>query len=113
MAPADEDAAIETVVLAFAADPMARWSWPRAHQYLTAMPRLIRAFGGRAFSNGNAFCTDGYAGTAPWLPPGLHPDEEGLGAVVESTVAPLPPKSRPYSSRWPSSTRPNRIGICP
>src|SRR3990170_1087930 len=53
-----------------------------------AMPRLARAFGSRAFSNGSAFCTDGYAGTALWLPPGVHPDEEGLGAVVESTVAP-------------------------
>jgi ribosomal protein S18 acetylase RimI-like enzyme len=85
MAAADEDPAVETVVLAFAADPMAR---PHAHQYLAAMPRLVRAFGGRAFSNGSAFCTDGYAGTALWLSPGIHPDEEGLDAVVESTVAP-------------------------
>jgi len=35
----------------------------------------------------SAFCTDGYAGTALWLPPGVHSDEEGLGAVIESTVA--------------------------
>ena len=88
MAAADEDPAVETVVLAFAADPMARWTWPHAHQYLAAMPRLVRAFGGRAFSNGSAFCTDGYAGTALWLSPGIHPDEEGLDAVIESTVAP-------------------------
>ncbi len=88
MAAADEDPAIETVVLAFAADPMARWSWPHAHRYLAAMPRLVRAFGGRAFSNNSAFCTDGYAGVALWLSPGMHPDEEELGAVVESTVAP-------------------------
>jgi GNAT superfamily N-acetyltransferase len=88
MAAADEDPAVETVVLAFAADPMARWTWPHAHQYLAAMPRLVRAFGGRAFSNGSAFCTDGYAGTALWLSPGVHPDEKGLGAVIESTVAP-------------------------
>lgn len=52
------------------------------------MPRMVRAFGGRAFSGGSAFCTDGYAGTALWLSPGMHPDEDALGAVVESTVAP-------------------------
>ncbi|MHC1551340.1 GNAT family N-acetyltransferase [Phyllobacterium sp. K27] len=87
MAEAEEDPAVETVVLAFAADPMARWTWPHAHQYVAAMPRMIRAFGNSAFSNGTAFCTDGYAGTALWLPPDVHSDEEGLGAVLESTVA--------------------------
>jgi len=87
MTPADEAPAVETVVLAFAADPMARWTWPHAHQYLAAMPRMVRAFGGRAFSNGSAFCTDDYAGAALWLAPGVHPDEEGLEAVIESTVA--------------------------
>jgi len=87
MTPAEEDAAVQTVVLAFAADPMARWTWPDARQYLAAMPRMVRAFGSRAFSHDSAFCTDGYAGTALWLPPGVEADEEGLGAVIESTVA--------------------------
>lgn len=87
MGPADEDAAVQTIVLAFAADPMARWTWPNAGQYLAAMPRMVRAFGSRAFSNGSAYCTDGYAATALWLPPGVQADEEGLGAVIESTVA--------------------------
>jgi GNAT superfamily N-acetyltransferase len=87
MTSADEDSAVQTIVLAFAADPMARWTWPHAHQYLEAMPRMIRAFGGKAFSNESAWCTDGYAGAALWLPPGVHSDEEGLGAVIESTVA--------------------------
>jgi ribosomal protein S18 acetylase RimI-like enzyme len=88
MAAAEEDLAVDTILLAFAGDPMARWTWPNAHQYLAAMPRMIRAFGSSAFSNGSAFCTDGHAGTALWLPPGVHSDEEGLGAVLESTVAP-------------------------
>ena len=52
------------------------------------MPRMIGAFGSSAFSNGSAFCTDGYAGTALWLSPGVQSDEEGLGAVLESSVAP-------------------------
>lgn len=88
MTPADEAAATQTIVLAFAADPMARWTWPDAHQYLEAMPRMVRAFAGQAFSLGTAWGAGGYAAVAMWLPPGAHSDEDGLTAVIESTVAP-------------------------
>ena len=87
MTPADEVPAIDTVVLAFAADPVARWSWPDSHQYLTNMPSLTRAFGGRAFAHNSAYTTDGYAGAALWLPPGVTPDEEALGEIMQRTVA--------------------------
>jgi ribosomal protein S18 acetylase RimI-like enzyme len=85
--PADEARAIDTIVLAFGADPMARWTWPDAHQYLSSFPRLIRAFGGGAFAHNSAHCTDNYAGVALWLPPGVHPDEDALGEIVEQTVS--------------------------
>ena len=88
MTAADEGQAIETIVLAFAADPVARWTWPHSHQYLAAMPILVRAFGGGAFTHGGGYCTNDYAGAALWLPPGVHPDEEGLSEVVQSTVSP-------------------------
>jgi ribosomal protein S18 acetylase RimI-like enzyme len=88
IAAGDEAAAIETVVLAFAADPVARWTWPHSHQYLAGMPRLVRAFAGNAFIHGGAYCTDEYAGAALWLPPGVHPDEEKMGQVLEATVSP-------------------------
>jgi GNAT superfamily N-acetyltransferase len=87
LTPADEDPAMQTIVLAFAADPMARWTWPQAQQFLAAMPRMVRAFGSKAFSNGSAYGADDYAAAALWLPPGVHADEEALGAVIESTVA--------------------------
>ena len=87
MNPADEDAAAQTILLAFAADPMARWTWPQAHQYLEAMPRMIRAFASKAFSSGSAWCTPDYSAIALWLPPGVGADEDALGAVIESTVA--------------------------
>ena len=32
--PAEKASAVDTVVLAFAADPVARWCWPDSHQYL-------------------------------------------------------------------------------
>ena len=84
---AEEASAIGTVVLAFAADPIARWCWPDSHQYLKSMPRFTRAFGGGAFSHSSAFCTEDFAGAALWLPPGAHSNEETLGEIIEETVA--------------------------
>lgn len=85
---ADEDPAIGSIVLAFASDPVARWSWPNPTTFLAAMPRLVRAFGGKAFSNGSADCIGDYAGVALWLPPGIEPDEDALDDVMKSTLAP-------------------------
>ena len=82
---ADEASAVDTIVLAFAADPAARWTWPGAREYLAAMPRLVRAFGGNAFAQRTAICTQ--AGAALWLPPGFHPDEEKLSEIMQSTVS--------------------------
>ena len=84
----DEDPAIATIVLAFAADPVTRWAWPHPHQYMAAMPKFVRAFGGRAFAHGGAFCTNEYRGAALWLPPGVHPDADQIGQLMESTTSP-------------------------
>jgi ribosomal protein S18 acetylase RimI-like enzyme len=82
----DEERVIGTVVLAFVADPITRWVYPDARQYLTAFPEVIKAFGGRAFEHGTAHYAEGYAGAALWLPPGVSIDEEGMGEVLQSTV---------------------------
>jgi ribosomal protein S18 acetylase RimI-like enzyme len=84
----DEARAVATIVVAFAADPMTRWTWPDAHQYLAAFPRMVRAFGGKAFGLGSAYVVGDYAGAALWLPPGTAPDEEALGAVMQDTLSP-------------------------
>ena len=84
---ADEIPIIDTIVLAFAADPVARWIYPEPRQYLASMPSFARVFGEGAFSHNGAHCTEGYAGAALWLPPNVHPDEEALGEVMESTVS--------------------------
>jgi len=86
----DERVAIDTIVLAFAADPVARWCWPNAHQYLASMGSFTRAMGGAAFRHERAYCTDDHSGAALWLPPEVHPDGEALDAIFEKTVdAPL------------------------
>jgi len=84
----DEVRAIDAVVLGFVADPMTRWVWPRSHQYLAAMPRFIRAFGGPGFACGGGLCTSDFVGAALWLPPGVHPDEERLNELMEGTASP-------------------------
>jgi len=83
----EESRVIDTILLSFVADPIARWSWPDPHQYLESMPDFSRAFGGRGFLHGAAHRTEDYGGAALWLPPNVHFDEDALGASIESTVS--------------------------
>lgn len=83
---ADKTAAIATLTLAFAADPMTRWSWPDPRTYLEAFPKFVEAFGGEAFPKGSAHRVDGCAGVALWLPPGVEPDGEAMGALMQATM---------------------------
>jgi ribosomal protein S18 acetylase RimI-like enzyme len=87
LTPADEAHAIDTMVLAFAGDPVSRWNWPQAEAYLTNMPRLVSALGGRAFEHGSAYGADALAGVALWLPPGVRPDQETLEQIVPTSVS--------------------------
>ncbi len=84
---ADEQrSAIDTLVLAFAADPVARWSWASTDVYMPAFPELILAFGGGAFAHRGAHATHDFGAVALWLPPGIHPDEDALSALSERTI---------------------------
>jgi ribosomal protein S18 acetylase RimI-like enzyme len=83
----DEAAVIAVITLAFSTDPVARWAYPNPHQYLTHMPPMVKAFGGKAVAHGSAYFVDGYAGAALWLPPEVHPDEDELVGVIQRTVA--------------------------
>jgi len=86
VAPADETKAVDVIVLAFSADPAARWAWSDPHAYLEHFPRFVRAFGGGAFRNDSADQVADVAGAALWLPPGVEPDEAALTALIESTA---------------------------
>ena len=80
--------AISTVVLGFAADPMARWTWPDSSEYLRMMPQFVNAIGGRAFEHRTAYITEGARAAALWLPPGIEPDEAEMSAVMEQSLRP-------------------------
>ena len=83
-----DDAArcIDTLCLAFAADPAARWLYPQAHRYLASFPGFAHCFGSLAFDEGTALVTEGHAAVALWLPPGVGPDEAALLAHLADTV---------------------------
>jgi ribosomal protein S18 acetylase RimI-like enzyme len=48
-------------------------------------PRFVRAFGGNAFDRGSAHHIDG-AAVALWIPPGEHPDEDTMMALVDGAI---------------------------
>jgi ribosomal protein S18 acetylase RimI-like enzyme len=85
--PRDSARVLNTITLAFAADPPSRWLYPDDGDYLGHFPAFIKALGGAALYGGTAFATEGFSGTALWLAPDLSPDEEALMRVVE-TIAP-------------------------
>ena len=84
--PVDVDKAVAVIALAFIADPVCRWAYPDPNVYYKYFPPFIRAFAGGAFEAGTAYVTVGYEGAALWLPPGVHADEEALGAFIAETV---------------------------
>lgn len=84
----DQASTISTIVLGFAADPMARFAWPDPSVYLRTMPRMVNAFGGRAFEHGTAYITEGARAAALWLPPGVEPDEAEMDAIMEESLRP-------------------------
>jgi len=84
----DRTKAIETLVLAFAADPQLRFMFPDPLQYQTYAFDFFKAFGGNAFEQDSAHQADGYSGVALWLPPGVFPDEEELVNVIHKGANP-------------------------
>ena len=83
---AEVDHAIATLVLAFGADPVARWMYEDPHQYLLHIPRLFRALGTSSFDAGAAQRTNNGLGVALWLPPGVHGDIGPLEAVIADSM---------------------------
>ena len=82
----DKERLVATLVTAFTQDPMIRWMFPDPRQYLVYFPQVLKYFAGRAFDNQSAYRSEDFKATALWLPPGVSPDEEALGRVMEEGV---------------------------
>ena len=83
---ADEPRVTELIVSAFETDPAARWMYPNVWDYRVYFPEFVRAFGGGAFATGTAHVFENYDGAALWLPPGAHPDDDALMALIANTT---------------------------
>ncbi|MFC5392560.1 GNAT family N-acetyltransferase [Bosea vestrisii] len=84
----EESAVSALITLAFATDPMARWSLRDPKAYLAVMPELIRAFGAAAYESDSAYVSEDGGGAAMWLPPGVEPDIETLDRLIQENADP-------------------------
>ena len=83
----DRDRVAAAIALGFSTDPVCRWMYPDSRQFMSGFPTFVLAMGGRAFDHESAYCTADLSGAALWLPPGVHPDENAVGDIVDQTVA--------------------------
>ena len=82
VALSERAAGLNTIVAAFAADPLTRWMMPKADSYLTHAAAVFDAFGGAAFDAGTAFQIADFGGAALWIPPG-HDHDDGDDSLSE------------------------------
>src|SRR5262245_7631986 len=84
--PSDMEPSIGVMVLAFAADPVARWMYRDSQRYLAHFGPFIRAFAGKSFATGTAWCVEGNLGAALWLPPSVTPDDEAIATILDRSL---------------------------
>jgi ribosomal protein S18 acetylase RimI-like enzyme len=84
----EQQRALDVLVLAFAADPVERWLYPEARQYLTHFPAFLAAFGGTAFTHETVWQLGEFSAVAMWLPPRVDLDGDAIVAVLTETVPP-------------------------
>ena len=77
--PDEAQSVMDTLMLAFAADPVFRYWWPRASDYLTTARAFAYARGRPAFAGGTVNIAGDFDAAAIWLAPGVEPDAP-LGA---------------------------------
>ena len=87
VSPGARARAFDTLLLAFAADPVERWMYPEAEQYLAHFPAFLEAFAGTAFAEQTVWRLGEFSAVALWLPPGTEPDGESMLTVIGSSVA--------------------------
>jgi ribosomal protein S18 acetylase RimI-like enzyme len=85
---ADRRRAIDTIVLAFATDPVLRWFYSEPWRYLAHYGDFVETFGGQAFDEGSAWMIGDFRATAIWLSPASRLDDDAIVRHLDSTVAP-------------------------
>ena len=86
--PAQRQSVVNTLALAFVADPVVRWLAHSADVYLNAFGHIVDAMGGRAFGLGTAYYLDDFSAASVWLPPNERMGDDAFTAFL--AVAALP-----------------------
>ncbi len=82
----DRERVFQTITLGFSADPVSRWIWPEAADYLKYMRAFAEAFGGRAFDSNSAYFANDCGAAALWLAPGTDPDGDAIERIMAESV---------------------------
>ena len=85
----ERDAAVATIVAAFADDPVERWLYPELDAYRAHFPGFVAAFGAGAFEERTVWKLGDLAAVALWLGPGIAPDGDAIVRVLSETVSPV------------------------
>ncbi|WP_430423896.1 GNAT family N-acetyltransferase [Phenylobacterium sp.] len=78
---ADEARLLDTITLAFAADPIVRYWWTTASEHLEWWPRFVLAMGERGLDAGACDLAADFEGAALWMPPGVEPEPARIAAL--------------------------------
>lgn len=78
---ADEARLLDTITLAFAADPIVRYWFRSSSDFLQWWRQFVLALGERGLDADACDVTDDFEGVALWLPPGVEPDPQRVGAL--------------------------------
>lgn len=88
--PADHDAVVETLALAFYEDPVWSWAFPDAERRLAQHREHWRLLSRTSLADGWTWITEGAGAAAVWIPPGgselSAEDEQGMTPFVEDLV---------------------------
>lgn len=83
----EQTRAFDTLVSAFAADPVERWLYPESQQYLIHFPEFLGAFGGKAFDEQTVWRLGDFVAVALWLPPGTTADGGAISTILTASVS--------------------------
>ncbi|VEP16285.1 Acetyltransferase (fragment) [Hyella patelloides LEGE 07179] len=83
----DLENVINSLILAFCADPVIRWMYPSPQQYLENFPNFVRTFGHKALELKTVYTIDDYSGAAFWFPPHTEPESEAVGEMLQRTIS--------------------------
>jgi ribosomal protein S18 acetylase RimI-like enzyme len=85
-APEDLERAMGVLMLAFATDPMARWSFAHPDRYLRYFPVILHAFGSKGVSDRIDSGSGQPAAATLWMPPGTAVDQAAMDAALGDAI---------------------------